>query len=488
MPRRGRTRPSERGFDRSPWDRDQGGEMSRGTRNGCVGCIAVCSCCGIGPAAMKAWDEISDGASCIENCCPCFTCDAATVLCVCCEPMFLVACVAMTCCNLWRDGNAMGDIVGGQRDRQMLGLGTAGAGGALAYGGTRSARTRAAARTREQNEIRNFKTFEKATGGGPDDIAFRSNDTGNMLVFSMENDTYSMNMFSNGELLLGGITNCLQIGKNLDLLGRPGKPGGSVSVSIGAPSTSLASNVNTLFTKAQRYARRNVPVPVPKEMHRRLEPATKIVPATTTTTTTTTNESDDMDDDADDEIRYGDYGDLESILLPIAKAAFAKFDTDGSGGLDEAEVRALFDQVLGEPVEDDDFSGVFEAMDRNSDGKIDFEEYKRYLPKFPKVSRLAELAFQSMDKNADDRVTKAELQQAFTQFGVNDEDKVDRFDVDSLFEDLDSDENGAVSFTEFGDAFQLLLDALKDQERKRKKQKKKKKKKKKQKKKQKERH
>jgi len=139
-------------------------------------------------------------------------------------------------------------------------------------------------------------------------------------------------------------------------------------------------------------------------------------------------------------------------------------------------VRALFDEVLGEPVEDEDFAGVFEAMDRNHDGKIDFEEYKRYLPKFPKVSRLAELAFQSMDKDTNDRVTKAELQQAFAQFGVNDEDKVDRLDIDSLFEDLDDDENGAVSFAEFGDAFQLLIDALKAKEKKRKKKKKKKKK------------
>ena len=60
-------------------------------------------------------------------------------------------------------------------------------------------------------------------------------------------------------------------------------------------------------------------------------------------------------------MRRGDNSDeeagvsTESVLLPLAMTVFAEIDSDKSGDLDRDEVRQLFNKVLHEEVEDDDF-------------------------------------------------------------------------------------------------------------------------------------
>lgn len=176
------------------------------------------------------------------------------------------------------------------------------------------------------------------------------------------------------------------------------------------------------------------------------------------------------------DMRRGDNSDeeagvsTESVLLPLAMTVFAEIDSDKSGDLDRDEVRQLFNKVLHEEVEDDDFNKVFKKMDRNKDGKINFEEFKLYLPKFPKVSLLAELAFESMDKDDSDTITMKEIEEALSFYGINDEDKnpEDRLDIDALFDDLDDDLDGVVTYSEFKGAFLDLVRDVKKTERERK--------------------
>ena len=254
---------------------------------------------------------------------------------------------------------------------------------------------------------------------------------------------------SNGVILLGNIKSATRtengIGltdsrcpNGVDVIGTPGKPGGSRVMCAACPDADTAMQVIDLFASRLAVA------PGTKDMRR--------------------------GNDSDSEDETG----VESVLLPLAMAVFAELDSDKSGDLDREEVRELFNKVLQEEVEDEDFNKVFKKMDRNKDGKIDFEEFKLYLPKFPKVSRLAELAFEGMDKDDDEAITLKEVKEALSVYGINDEDKnpEDRVDVEALFDDLDDDLDGEVTYAEFKGAFMDLVRDLKKRERERKKERK----------------
>jgi Ca2+-binding EF-hand superfamily protein len=250
---------------------------------------------------------------------------------------------------------------------------------------------------------------------------------------------------SNGKTILGNIKSASRtvdgvgltnnhIVNGVDVIGTPGKPGGSKVVCAACPDAVTVTKVMDLYE-----SRLTIVAPKVSSMSR---------------------DASDSDDG----------GDAESVLLPLAMVVFTELDSDKSGDLDRDEVRQLFNKVLHEEVEDDDFDMVFKRMDRNKDGKINFEEFKLYLPKFPKVSLLAELAFESMDKDDSDTITLTEIEEALSFYGINDEDKnpEDQVDVDALFDDLDDDLDGAVTYAEFKGAFLDLVRNLKEKERERK--------------------
>jgi len=58
-----------------------------------------------------------------------------------------------------------------------------------------------------------------------------------------------------------------------------------------------------------------------------------------------------------------------------AKALFSKYDKDRSGGLDFDEFRKVMTVIAGEGVSDGSLLKAFEAVDTNSNGKIDYAEF-----------------------------------------------------------------------------------------------------------------
>ena len=67
-------------------------------------------------------------------------------------------------------------------------------------------------------------------------------------------------------------------------------------------------------------------------------------------------------------------------LHEIAKAAFEAVDTDGSGYIEEPELKTVMSNVakdigMDEPT-DSDVRDVFFELDENSDGQISLDEFK----------------------------------------------------------------------------------------------------------------
>ena len=58
-----------------------------------------------------------------------------------------------------------------------------------------------------------------------------------------------------------------------------------------------------------------------------------------------------------------------------AEKAFAAFDTDGSGELNEKELKALLNWELCKPVKTKNVQRLLVEMDQNGDGRIDFDEF-----------------------------------------------------------------------------------------------------------------
>jgi calmodulin len=56
------------------------------------------------------------------------------------------------------------------------------------------------------------------------------------------------------------------------------------------------------------------------------------------------------------------------------RAAFSLFDHSGDGYIDEAELRNIMINV-GEPVTIEDCRGVLRELDRDGDGRINYEEF-----------------------------------------------------------------------------------------------------------------
>lgn len=71
------------------------------------------------------------------------------------------------------------------------------------------------------------------------------------------------------------------------------------------------------------------------------------------------------------------------MFKSVAKAAFDAVDTDGSGTIDEEELKAAFlhgNDAVGFPLPDDvDISEVFNQLDADGSGEIDLEEFEGFI-------------------------------------------------------------------------------------------------------------
>ncbi|KAK5710312.1 hypothetical protein LTS12_028003, partial [Elasticomyces elasticus] len=110
-------------------------------------------------------------------------------------------------------------------------------------------------------------------------------------------------------------------------------------------------------------------------------------------------------------------------------------------------------QNINHPLKDADslISDMLGACDINHDGEITYEEFVRFCKE---TERQLRTLFDAVDRNKDGRLDKSELAQAFEKAGV----MVSNARLDRFFGYIDKDHDGMIDFTEWRD-FLLFIPA-----------------------------
>ncbi|CAJ0962453.1 unnamed protein product, partial [Mesorhabditis belari] len=126
---------------------------------------------------------------------------------------------------------------------------------------------------------------------------------------------------------------------------------------------------------------------------------------------------------------------------------FDLLDMDRDGQLSRAEIAALLRTINVEPTRIElDF--IFEEMDTNKTGKINKEEFVRYM-RSPPVHRTTlrelEKQFKQFDQDGDGEITYEEMNKILRECGGLKDEKASR----EMFKATDRNGDGRISFIEF---------------------------------------
>jgi len=135
-----------------------------------------------------------------------------------------------------------------------------------------------------------------------------------------------------------------------------------------------------------------------------------------------------------------------------AKMAFKRFDVNGDGVMDKAEMKDMMSSATGKSVSDNEVNALFSKGDLDGDGQIDMQEFVKMM--FPSSSdALAKLqksyknldevksAFRKCDADGDGHVSLSELKSMMSKFSQS--------EVEAVFALGDKDLSGGIDFNEY---------------------------------------
>ncbi|XP_028794267.1 calcium-dependent protein kinase 29-like [Neltuma alba] len=127
------------------------------------------------------------------------------------------------------------------------------------------------------------------------------------------------------------------------------------------------------------------------------------------------------------------------------KQMFHNMDTDNSGTITLEELRAGLSK-LGSKLNESEIRQLMDAADVDKNGTIDYYEFitaTMHRHRLEKEENLFK-AFQYFDKDNSGHITREELRQALTEYGMGDEAT-----IDEVIDDVDTDKDGRISYEEF---------------------------------------
>ncbi|KAK9129377.1 hypothetical protein Sjap_009864 [Stephania japonica] len=124
---------------------------------------------------------------------------------------------------------------------------------------------------------------------------------------------------------------------------------------------------------------------------------------------------------------------------------FNNMDTDRSGAITFEELKTGL-QRLGSKLSESEIQQLMEAADVDKSGQIDYIEFIAAMINRHKLQKEENLlkAFQHFDKDNNGFITREELKQAMTEYGV-----VDEASIDEIIDDVDIDKDGNINYEEF---------------------------------------
>ncbi|KAI4336738.1 hypothetical protein L6164_015228 [Bauhinia variegata] len=127
------------------------------------------------------------------------------------------------------------------------------------------------------------------------------------------------------------------------------------------------------------------------------------------------------------------------------KQTFNSMDTDGSGTITFEELKTGLSR-LGSKLSENEIKQLMEAADVDRSGSIDYIEFITATMHRHRLEREENLfkAFRYFDKDDSGFITRDELRQAMTEYGMGDDAT-----IDEVINDVDTDRDGRINYEEF---------------------------------------
>ncbi|KAL9184707.1 LOW QUALITY PROTEIN: hypothetical protein ACHAXT_012677 [Thalassiosira profunda] len=142
------------------------------------------------------------------------------------------------------------------------------------------------------------------------------------------------------------------------------------------------------------------------------------------------------------------------VRLPTFEEAmdvFREIDRDGSGFLDEQEVKEMTIR-LGQPLSDERVKSIFNSMDTNKDGKVEAKEFLEWFTKEETKEGIKSYfhnktlqIFKEIDTKKKGYLDEEELGDIAVRLGQS----YTRRQIKDIFDEMDKDKNGRVEIDEF---------------------------------------
>ena len=137
-------------------------------------------------------------------------------------------------------------------------------------------------------------------------------------------------------------------------------------------------------------------------------------------------------------------------IIGDVKETFSRVDTDGSGFIDKEELAAVL-QKLGGKVTDEEVDKCYTELDTNSDGQIDYAEFKDwYLRSENRIEADVMQIFNRYDRDDNGKIEIDELKNLMTACqGDNSAEPPSHEDVENARKMLDANNDGQITKEEF---------------------------------------
>eukprot|EP01130_Rhizamoeba_saxonica_P006899 TRINITY_DN2767_c0_g1_i1.p1 TRINITY_DN2767_c0_g1~~TRINITY_DN2767_c0_g1_i1.p1 ORF type:complete len:149 (+),score=47.59 TRINITY_DN2767_c0_g1_i1:74-520(+) len=127
------------------------------------------------------------------------------------------------------------------------------------------------------------------------------------------------------------------------------------------------------------------------------------------------------------------------------KDSFDLFDKDKDGVISISELETVL-RALGQSPTQEEFAQLVAQIDKDGDGRIQFEEFLDLMEMKMNMTRDEDAeCFGMFDKDKDGYIESAELRQVFDSLG----DRLSVEEIDAMIKYADKSGNGKVSFDDF---------------------------------------
>merc|ERR1719461_2046319 len=126
------------------------------------------------------------------------------------------------------------------------------------------------------------------------------------------------------------------------------------------------------------------------------------------------------------------------------RKVFKEFDKDGDSFINKKELKNLLARwkVI---VSDEEADDIMNEIDKNKDGKIDFNEFYDYMEDQSNPRHDLRQTFKLFDKDGDGYISKKELTDTLELLGK----KMGKAQINAILQEADQDGDGKISFDEF---------------------------------------